>query len=391
MFDIKSFLMSDFFITMSDTAFWRFMMGSALIISIVAAGYLIPQILLIAFRKKLFDEPDERKIHHSTVPRLGGMAFMPVILFTVFILLVFDVHAFRNQLMGELGENVLSLSICVCSLILLYVVGIADDLIGVKYSAKFVVQVGCGLLFLFGGLYVSDLHGVLFLDKLPYAVFWPLTVVLVVFIINAMNLIDGIDGLASGLSGVALGYYGCVFFEIGEYAFAIVAFATLGTVIPFFYYNVFGKAEKQQKIFMGDTGSLTIGLMLSFLSFRMTSVGISPEHTCLSRVHPLFLAFCPLLVPCMDVIRVFIHRVRMGNSPFLPDKSHIHHKLLSLGMTQHKAMILILLFSIFFIVASLILSKIMDPTLLLLACIALYTVLNIWMTKMIKKKELEKK
>ncbi len=386
MFDLKSFLMSDFFIKMSDAAFWRFMMGSALVISIVAAGVLIPQILLIAFRKKLFDEPDERKIHHSTVPRLGGMAFEPVILFTVFILLVFDVHAFRDQLMGELGENVLSLSICVCSLILLYLVGIADDLIGVKYSAKFVVQVACGLLFLFGGLYISNLHGLFFLYNLPWGIFWPLTVILVVFIINAMNLIDGIDGLASGLSGVALGYYGGVFFEIGEYAFALVAFATLGTVIPFFYYNVFGKAEKQQKIFMGDTGSLTIGLILSFLSFRMANVEISADHTCLSRVHPLFLAFSPLLVPCMDVVRVFIHRIRMGNSPFLPDKSHIHHKLLSLGMTQHKAMVLILLFSAFIICISLIFSKIMDPTLLFLGCIALYTVLNIWLSKMIAKK-----
>lgn len=376
---------------MSDTAFWRFMMASALIMSIVAAGILIPQILLIAFRKKLFDEPDERKIHHSTVPRLGGMAFEPVILFTIFILLVFDVHALRFQLMEELGNNVLSLSICVCSLILLYLVGIADDLIGVKYSAKFVVQVGCGLLFLFGGLYISDLHGLLFLDKLPWWVFWPLTVTLVVFIINAMNLIDGIDGLASGLSGVALGYYGGVFFEIGEYTFALVAFATLGTVIPFFYYNVFGKAEKQQKIFMGDTGSLTIGLILSFLSFRMANVEISADHTCLSRVHPLFLAFCPLLVPCMDVIRVFIHRIRMGNSPFLPDKSHIHHKLLSLGMSQHKAMISILVFSAFFIVACLILSKIMDPTLLLICCVALYTLLNIWLSSQIEKKVSEKK
>lgn len=376
---------------MSDTAFWRFMMASALIMSIVAAGILIPQILLIAFRKKLFDEPDERKIHHSTVPRLGGIAFEPVILFTIFILLVFDVHALRFQLMEELGNNVLSLSICVCSLILLYLVGIADDLIGVKYSAKFVVQIGCGLLFLFGGLYISDLHGLLFLNKLPWWVFWPLTVTLVVFIINAMNLIDGIDGLASGLSGVALGYYGCVFFEIGEYTFALVAFATLGTVIPFFYYNVFGKAEKQQKIFMGDTGSLTIGLVLSFLSFRMANVDISTDHTCLSRVHPFFLAFCPLLVPCMDVIRVFIHRIRMGNSPFLPDKSHIHHKLLNLGMSQHKAMISILIFSAFFIVVCLILSKIMDPTLLMIGCVALYTLLNIWMTKHINKKESENK
>lgn len=379
--------MGDFLITLPDMSLWILYMTTALVLSVVSAGVLIPQILLIAFRKKLFDEPDERKIHHSTVPRLGGLAFEPVIMFTIFILLVFDVHSGRQLLMTEMGDNVLSLSIILCSLILFYLVGIADDLIGVKYSAKFVVQIACGLLFLFGGLYVANLHGLLMLHRLPIGVFWPLTILLVVFIINAMNLIDGIDGLASGLSGVALGYYGGVFFEVGEYAFALLSFATLGTVIPFFYYNVFGKAEKQKKIFMGDTGSLTIGVILCALSFRMAEVDIASSHTCLSRVHPFFLAFCPLMVPCMDVVRVFIHRIRNGKSPFLPDKSHIHHKLLSLGMSQHAAMITILLFAAFFITLCLILSKIVNPTLLLIGCIGVYTGLNIWLTKMIEKKE----
>lgn len=372
--------------TMSDNLFWVFVMASALVLSVVAAGVLIPQILLIAFRRKLFDEPDERKIHHSTVPRLGGLAFEPVILFTIIILLVFDVHSDKGLLMAVLGQNVLKMSICVCSLILLYLVGIADDLIGVKYSAKLVVQIGCGLLFLFGGLYISDLHGLFFFNQLPMAIFWPLTVVLVVFIINAMNLIDGIDGLASGLSGVALGYYGCVFFEIGEYAFALVAFATLGTVIPFFFYNVFGKAEKQKKIFMGDTGSLTIGLILCFLSFQMANVHIDSSHTCLSRVHPMFLAFSPLMVPCMDVVRVFIYRMKCRKNPFMPDKSHIHHKLLSLGMSQHAAMISILFFSAFIIVTSLILSKEMDPTLLFMGLVIFFAAINIWMHEKIQKK-----
>ena len=383
--------MLDFFTTMSDTVFWRFVMAFALVMSIVAADVLIPQILLIAFRKKLFDEIDERKIHHSTVPRLGGLAFEPVILFTIFILLVFDVHTGRLQLMEELGENILSLSICVCSVILLYLVGIADDLIGVKYSAKFVVQVICGLLFLFGGLYISDLHGLFFLNRLPQFLFWPLTIFLVVFIINAMNLIDGIDGLASGLSGVALAFYGFIFLEIEEYTFALVAFATLGTVIPFFIYNVFGKAEKQKKIFMGDTGSLTIGLILCFLSFRLANVEIAPTHTVLSKVHPMFLAFTPLMVPCMDVIRVFIFRLKCKRNPFMPDKSHIHHKLLSLGMTQHVAMISILFFSAFIIVVSLNLSKQMDPTLLFMGIVLFYSAINIWTHYKIEKNKLKNK
>lgn len=381
--------MSDFFVTMSEASFWRFSMIAVLVMAIIAAGVLIPQILLIAFRKKLFDEPDERKIHHSTVPRLGGLAFEPVILFTIFIMLVFDVHAGQARLTSALGANVLPLSICICSLILLYLVGIADDLIGVKYSAKFVVQVACGLLFLFGGLYLNNLHGIFFLHELPKFLFWPLTVVMVVFIINAMNLIDGIDGLASGLSGVALTYYGCVFFNLHDYTFALVAFATLGTVIPFFYYNVFGKAEKQRKIFMGDTGSLTIGLILCFLSFRMANVQVSAGSPCLADINPLFLAFSPLFVPCLDVVRVFMHRIRKGNSPFLPDKSHIHHKLLNLGMSQHAAMITILSCSALNIALCVVLSKYVHPTFLFLGCLVLFTALNIWMTHKIHQKNIE--
>lgn len=381
--------MSDFFVTMSDACFWRFLMITVLVMSIVAAGVLIPQILLIAFRKKLFDEPDERKIHHSSVPRLGGLAFEPVILFTIFIMLVFDVHSGRNQLMAAMSVDVLPLSICLCSLILLYLVGIADDLIGVKYSAKFLVQVACGLLFLFGGLYINNLHGLLFLDYLPMILFWPLTILMVVFIINAMNLIDGIDGLASGLSAVALTYYGCVFYYQHEYSYALVASATLGTVIPFFYYNVFGKAEKQRKIFMGDTGSLTIGLILCFLSFRMQKMELSEGVEALSDVHPLFLAFSPLIIPCLDVVRVFFHRIRKGTSPFLPDKSHIHHKLLFLGMSQHAAMITILVTSALFIAICVILSKYVNSTLLFLGCVGLFTVLNIWMTRKIHQKNIE--
>lgn len=382
--------MSDFLVTMSDSSYWRFMMISVLVISGIAAGVLIPQILLIAFRKNLFDEPDERKIHHSTVPRLGGMAFEPVILFSIFIMMVIDFHSYRFLLTNVMSQDVLPLSICLCSLILLYLVGIADDLIGVKYSAKFIVQIACGLLFLFGGLYINNLHGLLFVDEMPCFIFWPFTIVLVVFIINAMNLIDGIDGLASGLSAVALAFYGIVFYYEQLYTYALVASATLGTVIPFFYYNVFGKAEKQRKIFMGDTGSLTIGLILAFLSFRLSQINPSQGYVlCLKNVHPMILAFSPLIIPCLDVVRVFFHRTSKGTSPFMPDRSHIHHKLLFVGMSQHAAMITILLSSVVFIALNVILSKYINSTLLFLGWIGIYTLINIMLTRKIHQKNIE--
>ena len=128
-------------------------------------------------------------------------------------------------------------------------------------------------------------------------------------------------------------------------------------------------------------------MILCFLSFRMANVEISPTHTCLSKVHPMFLAFTPLMVPCMDVVRVFIFRLKCRKNPFMPDKSHIHHKLLSLGLSQHVAMISILFFSAFIIVISLILSKEMNPTLLFMCIVAFFAIINIWMHAKIEEKK----
>ncbi|MBO7636759.1 MAG: undecaprenyl/decaprenyl-phosphate alpha-N-acetylglucosaminyl 1-phosphate transferase [Paludibacteraceae bacterium] len=359
------------------------MLVCGMALSLVFTGILIPQILLIAFRKKLFDEPDGRKIHHSTVPRLGGIAFEHVILFSFFILLVLDINSGRYLLSNELQSHTLELSVSVCSLILLYLVGIADDLVGVKYRAKFVVQITCGILFLVGGLSISDCHGILGIHQLPSFLSIPFSIVMVVFIINAINLIDGIDGLASGLSGVALLFYTYIFYQLGEYLYALISITTLGTIIPFFYYNVFGNPEKHRKIFMGDSGSLTIGLILCLLSFKIANLDMS-LHPETSVYNPLVLAFIPLMIPCMDVVHVFIHRVRHHKNPFLPDKNHIHHKLLRMGMSQRSSLLLILVLSALFMVGFILLSQYVNINIVFIVYIIIYTGLNCWMSHKIK-------
>ncbi len=359
-------------------SFWIDNSIAAFLVSCVFAGLLIPKIVLIAFRKNLFDEQDGRKIHHSTVPRLGGIAFGPVILFCFSILLFVNLLSGGTRILEAFRVDVLQLSALACSLILMYLIGIADDLIGVKYRAKFVFQLACGVLFLLAELSVTDMEGLFFLNELPKWVAYPMSVILFVFIVNAINLIDGIDGLASGLSSIALGFYGVIFLYAEEYSYALLAFATLGTVVPFFYYNVFGKVEKQQKIFMGDTGSLTIGTILCYLSIHLSNLDEAQVGS-----HPLVLAFAPLLVPCMDVVRVFFHRLRNGKSPFLPDQNHIHHKLLKLGMTQRKAMICILFFSSLCVCACVWLSFYVNATFILLGCVLFFTLINCWMTKKI--------
>ena len=142
---------------------WIVNILSVFFLCVFFAGIVIPQILLIAFRRRLFDEPDERKIHQCVVPRLGGMAFKPVVFFSFVLLLAVNVSTGHDELLKEIGAEALPLAYAFCAIIMLYLVGIADDLIGVRYRAKFFIQIVCGIMLVAGGVELSDLHGMLFM------------------------------------------------------------------------------------------------------------------------------------------------------------------------------------------------------------------------------------
>ena len=286
----------------APSLFWTVNSILVFIVCALSAGVLIPQILLISFRRNLFDMPDERKIHQGVVPRLGGIAFKPVVFFSVALLLGMCQLLGYGDMLGGIVSESRSLTFGFCSIMVLYLVGMADDLIGIRYRAKFVVQIACGLMIIAGGLWLNNLHGLFLIYNMPEWMGWSLTVLAVVFIINAINLIDGIDGLASGLCGVAMLFYGVIFLMAYEYIYAILAFATLGVLVPFFYYNVFGDAKRGRKIFMGDTGSLTIGMMLCILSLKICRC--FPEGTSDGLPNVFVLAYSPLIIPCFDVVRV---------------------------------------------------------------------------------------
>ena len=167
---------------------------------------IIPRISLISFRKRLFDSVDPRKVHHGYVPRLGGVAFFPSILIAVFLVI-----AFRNELFGTNlldFERTNRLLVIVCCLFILYLTGMMDDLIGVRYRSKFLIQILCGCFLALVDLRIDNLYGLFGVYELPLWVSFPLTVFVVVYVLNAINLIDGIDGLASGLSMMALLFMG---------------------------------------------------------------------------------------------------------------------------------------------------------------------------------------
>ena len=347
------------------------------------SGIVIPRILHIAYRKQLFDEPNERKLHQNPVPRLGGLAFKPVVLLSTVLLVAFNISTGHRELLNELGNNALPLTYAICAITLAYLVGITDDLKGVPYRSKFVAQIICGIFLVAGGVVLTDLNGLAFIHLLPAWMSIPLSVFSIVFIINAINLIDGIDGLASGLCIIAFICYGVTFVIYEQYLHALLAFSTAGVHIPFYYFNVFGNVEKGNKVFMGDTGSMTTGVMLCYLSIQLTHIA----DTLPSHVNPLVLAFSPILIPCLDVIRVYIYRVTHGKNPFLPDKNHIHHRLIAIGLHQRQAMAILVLSATILIILNVTLSRRIGSTTLLCFDIALWVLSNILITIRIKRNQ----
>lgn len=357
--------------------YWIINIGLVFVLCVLFSGIVIPQILLIAFRKNLFDMPDERKIHKAVVPRLGGIAFKPVVFFSIALLLGINMAFGDTEMLAALHKEAKALAFGFCTIMLLYLTGMADDLVGIRYRAKFVIQILCGIMLVAGGFWLDNLQGVFGLYSIPAWLGYPLTILIVVFIINAINLIDGIDGLASGLCCVAMVSYGVTFYIYGEYVYSIMAFAVLGVLLPFFYYNVFGNPQKQKKIFMGDTGSLTVGMVICLLSFKLLVCAPATSD----MPNPIILSFAPLLIPCLDVVRVYFHRVRNGKNPFLPDKNHIHHKLLAIGMRQRAAMVTIVSVSTILTFCNIYLSIMAEVNILLLVNVAAWTVVNIWLSK----------
>ena len=352
-----------------------------ILLGLAMNAIVLPQILLVSFRRRLFDVVDDRKIHSGLVPRFGGFAFFPCITVTVSLAIVGQNMWFGRNVLDMAVTNHW-LSTC-SSLFLLYLVGVMDDLVGVRYRSKFIAQAIAGLILAASGIWFNNLYGFLGIHELPIYVGVPLTVFAVVFILNAINMIDGIDGLASGLSIIAFIVMGCVFACLHWWVCAYVCFATFGTLLPFFFRNVFGDASRGRKLFMGDTGSLTIGMLLAVMVIRLSMFDAVKE-----RIFPesIVVAFSLLLVPVFDVLRVTLHRLRCGKNPFVADKNHIHHKFLALGMHQHVVLVIILGIAMAFIAMNMLLLPILSITTIFFIDLAVWTLMHMGLTMAINKK-----
>ncbi len=276
------------------------------ITSMITTLLLVPPIKKLAHAAGVIDEPNERKVHTERVPRMGGLAMFFGCMVT-FLIFLNGFEQFRGIFLG---------------MVIIVIVGIIDDSLGLEPKLKFFGQVVAALAAMtMSGVNIDFLGGVLGSNYSLGFLSWPLTILWIVGITNAINLSDGLDGLASGISLIAFTSFGILAYQRGDYAIFTLCLVFIGSILGFLRYNT-----HPAEVFMGDTGSLFLGYCLGTLSIA----GNLKSVTALTLITPVMV----LLVPIADTLWAIIRRIREGRSPFSADKRHFHHKLLNTGMDQ---------------------------------------------------------
>ncbi len=291
-------------------------------ISFTITFFSIPAIITVSERKKLFDIPDERKIHHAPIPSLGGLGIFAGFILSCLVTLRFQLAAEFQYFFA--------------AAFVIFFLGVKDDILIISPIKKFIGQVLAAFLIIYkGGVQIKSMHGFLGIYELPDMFSLLLTYFTIIVIVNSFNLIDGIDGLAGSLGLMSLTIFGFYFLKIESYSYSILSFATAGSVAAFLIFNF-----QPAKIFMGDTGSMLIGLINAILVVKFINVADVPESSFPLVAAPA-IGFALLMVPLLDTLRVFAIRIFNRRSPFSPDRNHVHHLLLDKGLS-HRAITLTL-------------------------------------------------
>lgn len=290
------------------------------LIGLVISAFSIPIVIRVAAEKHLMDEPDgARKIHSARTPTLGGIS--------IFAGTIFAYSTFSDYL------RAMDIKYMIPSLVLLFFAGVKDDILSLSAWKKLAVQMACSLLIVtLGDLRLTSLWGMFGFGEIPAHVGISITFVLMVGLINAFNLIDGVNGLAGSLGVVASVTFGGWFYLAGEPTYSILAFSLAGSLMGFLYYNF-----HNGRIFMGDTGSMVVGFIIAILTIRFVEFNrqiIHLDSALFIKAAPAF-AIGTVLIPLFDMVRLFFQRIVAKKSPFAADRRHIHHILLDLGM-KHK-------------------------------------------------------
>ena len=296
----------------------------SLITAFVITYVAIPKVIFFAEKLRLFDEAGIRASHKGSVPIFGGIAIFSGIIFSLLF-----------------WADVENIQYILVSILIVFFVGIIDDLLMLSPFKKIVGQIIATLVIIFlGDLQIESMHGVLGLYDLPIWISTLFTVFVVIVITNGFNLIDGVDGLAGGIGVISSFSFGVIALLMGQSDMAIVAFTLMGSLLAFLKYNLY-----PAKIFMGDTGSLVVGLILAILAINIIRNGFVTETIKLPNKGPL-LAIVILAIPLFDSLRVFVARIIKGRHPLSAGRGHIHHALLNLGFGHKKTSIILCFFAI---------------------------------------------
>ncbi|GAB3639724.1 glycosyltransferase family 4 protein [Spirosoma arcticum] len=292
------------------------------LVACFVAVVAIPVIIKISELKSLMEKPGERRSHTTPTPTFGGIAIYAALLIAYFLWPSID------------QTDIYRTNLSVAGMTILFFIGIKDDLVGIDPNKKILFQVLSALILIFfGDLRVDYLYGIMGFHHIEEIVSILLTCFIFIALTNAINLIDGIDGLAGGIGTIASATFGGWFLMTNHFTMACLAFTLAGALIGFLRFNF----SQTSKIFMGNTGSLIIGFMLAFFAVRFVNLNASFRYEATAFFNAPIVAIVILIIPIFDTLRVFLVRILAGRSPFSADRNHMHHILLDSGLSHIRA------------------------------------------------------
>lgn len=293
---------------------------------------MIPKVIALARDKKLMANPVSRSSHKIPTPTLGGIG-------------IYFGFMIPTLLFAGLNESKI-LPFLTIACVIIFLIGVKDDIYVIAPKTKLVGQmVAAAIMIVFADVRITSFHGILGIHEIPYIVSIIFTLFIYVAITNAFNLMDGIDGLAASLGIVGALGFGLYFMHLGRINASVSCASLIGSLIAFLFYNY---AKGDRKIFMGDTGALMIGFILSTYAIRFNEFTLTEPSYLVVKSAPV-VSMAILGIPIFDTLRVFLMRVLKGKSPFRADNTHVHHILLANGYTHHMATAVIAGFSILLI------------------------------------------
>ncbi len=307
--------------------------------SFVVVLYSTPALIKVAVLKRLIDAPsEERKIHKRSIPTIGGIIIYAGTLFAYALWYNIDDRIYYDKILQSVNE----FKLIIATSLILFFVGVKDDIIGTAPVKKLFAHIVVALiLVLMGDIRITGLHGIFGVSDIPYwgSVF--LSIFTYVVVVNSFNLIDGVDGLAAGVGFLSCSAFGVWFIYANEFPYAALSFALAGALLGFLIFN-FSPA----RIFMGDSGSLVIGMFVCVLAIKLIEYPIQQLDSFWVQISKPVFAIAALAYPLMDTLRVFIIRAVKGQSPFNADRNHIHHKLIDCKFSHVKTVLIIYIFSV---------------------------------------------